>query len=98
MTSNHSLSGTLATRREALFVVILWLTACAYTVGYAALFAYREQPSPSLVLGMPSWVFWGVIAPWTVCTAITLWFSLRGIQDEDLGEERIIDEEAEAGR
>jgi hypothetical protein len=76
-----------SSRREAVFVMTLWVLACAYTVGYAALFAYRVEPVPTLILGMPSWVFWGILAPWTVCTGLTLWFALCGIRDEDLGED-----------
>lgn len=75
-----------SSRREARFVAIVWLLACAYTVGHAALFAYRKE-APALVLGMPAWVLWGVLAPWVACTAVTCWFALRGIRDEDLGEE-----------
>jgi hypothetical protein len=80
---------TLASRHEAWFVVALWLLSCAYTVGYAALFGYRTEPQPRLVFGMPSWVLYGIVAPWLVCTLVTCWFALRGIKDEDLGEEQI---------
>jgi len=76
-----------SSRREARFVLWAWLAACAYTVGYAALFAYREEPPP-LIGGVPAWVVWGVLAPWVACTAVTCWFALCGIRDEDLGEER----------
>jgi hypothetical protein len=88
---------TPASRREALFVVVLWVLSCAYTVGYAALFGYQAEPQPRLVLGMPSWVFWGIVAPWLVCTLVTCWFSLRGIKDEDLGTEDETGPTIEAG-
>src|SRR5258708_38169384 len=62
--------GTRQSAKEARFVVVLWLICCVYTVGYAALFAYKAQPNPLLLLEMPSWVFWGVIVPWTLCTSL----------------------------
>ncbi len=74
-------------RREALFVGLLWVTACAYTVGYAALFAYRADAAASRVLGIPSWVLWGVVLPWLVCTVVTAWYALAGIRDQDLGQD-----------
>lgn len=73
-------------RREALFTAAVWVLACLYTVGYAGLFAYRRG-EPELLWGIPSWVIWGVVAPWVVCTGVTCWYAMCGIQDEDLGEE-----------
>lgn len=92
---NRSHSTSQSSLREALFVALLWMVSCLYTVGYAALFAYRQEPNPRLLLGMPLWVFWGVIAPWTVCTAITLWFAFRGMQEEVLDEEPDITQTSE---
>lgn len=73
-----------SSRREALFTAVLWIACCVYTVGYAALFAYRRGEPPELLFGIPSWVVWGVLAPWGVSTAITCWYALCGIRDEDL--------------
>lgn len=75
-------------RREALFVAAVWILSCAYCVGCAALFAYRQEPNPALVLGMPAWVAWGVVLPWLVCLAATTWAALCWIRDEDLGEDQ----------
>jgi hypothetical protein len=72
--------------REAWFVVVVWIVACAYTVGYAWRFAYRTG-DVNLIGGIPEWVVWGVIAPWLACTVLTVWFAFRGIQDEDLGDD-----------
>jgi hypothetical protein len=82
---NRSTSLLESSRREALFVVVVWLSACLYTVGYATLFAYRVETTPTLILGMPAWVFWGIVVPWTVCTVLTCWYALCGMRDEDLG-------------
>jgi hypothetical protein len=83
-----------SSRREALFVAVVWLAACAYTVGYAALFAYRAEAEPALIAGMPAWVAWGILAPWAVCTALTCWFAFWGMRDADLGEEETVESAA----
>ena len=36
---------------------------------------------------MPSWVVWGILAPWFVVLGITVWYSLWAMRDEDLGPE-----------
>ena len=71
--------------REALIVAVVWTITCVYTVGYAALFAYRDSAS-RVVLGIPSWVVWGVLLPWVVTLFVTLWFAGAGMKDEPLGE------------
>ncbi|HKI20890.1 MAG TPA: DUF997 family protein [Isosphaeraceae bacterium] len=74
-------------RREAVVVAIVAIAATAYTVGYCALFGYDRGGEPiRFVLGFPSWVFWGIVAPWSVCVLISGWFSWRFMSDEDLGE------------
>lgn len=80
-------SGTARTRREALWVVLLWIAACLYTVGYAALFAYRKEAPPALLWGIPTWVWGGILLPWAVCALASFWFALRGMEDEALGED-----------
>jgi hypothetical protein len=81
-----------SSRREALGVAAVWIIACVWVVGYAFLNAYKVEATPTLVLGMPAWVFWGVIAPWFVVLAVTVWAAFWGIRDEDLGEDHADDE------
>ena len=77
-----------SSRREAIVVLILWLCALTYTVGYCSLFGYqRSLESLTFILGFPDWVFWGVIAPWAVCLVLSYWFSSFFMRDEDLGED-----------
>jgi hypothetical protein len=82
-------------RREALTVAVVWLLALLWTVGYCGLRAY-DRPADDLtaVLGFPDWVFWGIVVPWALCTAFTVWFCARGVADDDLGAEQ--DEEVGA--
>ena len=44
------------------------------------------EPPLTFVLGFPSWVFWGIIVPWGVCTLIACWLSFACIRDEPLEE------------
>jgi len=82
-------SALARTRREALWVAGLWISCCVWTVGYSLTFGYRQEVSPELIGGIPSWVVWGVLAPWAVCLAATCYAAFAGIQDQDLGEEAV---------
>jgi hypothetical protein len=76
-------------RREAIVVFGIWIVACTYTVGYCYAFGYdREVETLSYVAGMPDWVFYGVVLPWTVCTLLSFWVSNFLMRDENLGEEQ----------
>jgi hypothetical protein len=35
--------------------------------------------------GVPSWFFWGVLAPWVLCGVFTVWFAGWVMADDDLG-------------
>lgn len=85
-------------RREALLVLAIWLAACVYSVGYSYAYGYgRDAATLQYVLGFPDWVFWGVIVPWTVCTALCFLLSYFVIADKDLGEEQAEEDLAGAG-
>jgi hypothetical protein len=78
-----------ACRREAALVALIACAATAYSVGYCACFGYGQVGEPiRFVLGFPSWVFWGIVAPWGVCVLIAGWFSGWFMSDEELGEVR----------
>jgi len=77
----------VSARREALVVLGMWLTALLWTVGYCALFGYRTEAEPDLVLGIPSWVVWGIFVPWTICTCVSSLLATYFIRDADLGED-----------
>lgn len=72
-------------RREALVTAALSLAALVYTIAYAAWFGYgRSAESLTFVLGVPDWVFWGVLVPWGVYVAISWWFSYWFVEDDVL--------------
>ena len=75
----------LNARREAVIILIAWAVCLIWTVGYSALAGYDVAPDQvSVILGMPGWVFWGVLVPWMAATVFSVWFSLVYIADDDL--------------
>jgi hypothetical protein len=80
-------------RREAVIIGLVWLASTIYTCIYCYLFGYIRPGRPlgpddvKPVLGMPSWVFWGVMAPWAVCSVFTFWFAGFYMADDDLGKD-----------
>ncbi len=83
-------SGVLNAYREARWILALFLLSLLWCVPYGYLNGYR-QVSPdqplSITWGIPSWVLWGVFVPWLLIDLATVWISLVGMQDDDLGEE-----------
>ena len=77
----------VSARREALVVLGMFLAAMAWTIGYTAAYGYEPQDPPQLVLGVPSWVMWGVFMPWTVCTIASMVLAWWFMADADLGED-----------
>jgi len=76
-------------RREAVLVLAIWVVACTYSIGICYRFGYgRDASTLTYVLGFPDWIFWGVVLPWSACTALSLLLSNFVIRDDDLGEEQ----------
>src|SRR5436190_1438484 len=76
-------------RREALLVLSIWLAACVYSISVCYKLGYhRDVDTLTYVLGFPDWIFWGIVVPWTVCTALCFVVPRFVITDEDLGEEQ----------
>ncbi len=76
----------LHARREAWVAFLGWLAAGIYTVGYCYLFGYDlDRASLRTILGLPSWIVFGIILPWTVAVGFGVWFGLVLVKDEDLG-------------
>src|SRR5580704_5691495 len=72
-------------RREAFFALGLWLVAMIYSVTVCTQWGYkRPVESLTFVLWFPDWVFWGIVAPWIACAAISIYFALYVIEDDSL--------------
>ncbi len=77
----------LRARREAWLILAAWAACLLWTVGYSGVTAYGTAAGAApLVLGMPAWVVWGVLAPWVAAVLFSVWFSLRFMTDEDFAE------------
>ena len=86
-------------RREALLVLGVWAVACVYSISTCYYLGYyRDAATLKYVLGFPDWVFWGIVTPWTVCTALCFLIPVFVITDEDLGPEHEEEALVEAAR
>jgi hypothetical protein len=75
-------------RREGLLIMGVWALALLWSVGAAYVGGYDRDPaSIRLVLGIPDWVFWSVVAPWGVCLLFSTWFCFRYVADDPLGKD-----------
>src|SRR5690348_9961474 len=76
-----------SSRREALVVTALFLTAMAYTLTYCGIHGYgAEATIQPLIFGFPNWILYGVVVPWGVSTVISITYALFFITDDPLGE------------
>ena len=82
-----------SSRREAVAASFVWLAALVYSVGYCYRYGYDRKLDPSLsdmrfYFGWPDWVFFGIVVPWLVCTAVSAVFAFAIIRDAPLGDDR----------
>lgn len=78
----------LHTRRETFFIIAAWIVFCIWVVGVSLMTGYDVDPDTmKLVAGMPAWVFWGVALPWLASNIFIVWFCLRFMADDPLGED-----------
>jgi hypothetical protein len=75
-------------RREALVILAAFAVCLVWSVTWCYLAGYREPGAAGLatVLGMPSWVFWGVLVPWLGADLFACWFCFFFLADDPLGE------------
>lgn len=88
-------------RREAIIIGLAWLACTVYSCVYSYLFGYTSPEHPRgardihPILGMPSWVFWGIMAPWAVCAVFIFWFAGFYMADDELGKDHATELEAD---
>ena len=71
--------------RELKWILVAWLAYFMWVMGYCGLFGYEVDPADlKIVMGMPSWVFWGIVMPWIAATGFTAWFSMIKMEDHPL--------------
>ena len=74
-------------RKESLLVIAMWFAGLLVTGTIAGLMGYPSESerldAPSLMFGMPAWVFWAVVLPWVVQIGVTWYFALCVIKDDE---------------
>lgn len=75
-------------RREALIIMAAYVVAMTWTALVCYFWGYqRDAATMTLILGMPDWVFWGIVVPWLASNLFTAWFTLGYMVDEQLADE-----------
>ena len=75
-------------RREAVVILVAFAACLVWSVGCCYLLGYHDPAEGELstVLGIPSWVFWGVVVPWLAADVFGFWFCFCFAADDPLGE------------
>ena len=73
----------LRTRKEAIAAGVIWAVFFVWVVGVSYVMGYGAVDPTSTVLGLPSWVFWGVLLPFLVATAVNCVFAFFYLKDDD---------------
>ena len=75
----------LNARREAIVIFLTWCVTLVWSVSMCYWLGYGASVADlKTVWGIPSWVFWGIVIPWTTAVVFSLWFSLAYMTDDDL--------------
>jgi len=72
--------------REALEILVLGAVFLTWTIGYSYLYGYGVGARTNLILGIPSWAFWGIAFPWGMATLVTIAFAIYRIADDRLAD------------
>lgn len=87
-------------RKEAVLILAVWFVAFLWTVPFCYFNGFNSQVEPGeiqFILGIPTWVFWGVAVPWIGCNLVTIWFCFWYFTEDDL-EPPAASADAEGGR
>ena len=80
----------LNSRREAIIIFCVWAAMLVWAVPYCYWNGYVDDFSVDnfeTMMGVPKWVFIGIVAPWLVADVFTTWFCFCYMKDDDLGGE-----------
>ena len=76
----------VSSRREACIALAALGLFVVFTVTWSASAAYElEAPEVPTTLGVPDWVWVGVVAPWLAAILFAAWFAFVAIEDAPLG-------------
>ena len=82
----------LHARRELSVILIVFCICLLWTVPFCYLNGYNQPTDGEIakVLGIPSWIFWGVTVPWLCMNVFTCWFCFFFMANDNLGEDEDI--------
>ncbi len=73
--------------KEAKIVGVIWMSAFIYCSTVLARMGYvppEQRPRvPSMIWGVPTWVFWGLFVPWIVLILVTWFFAVFVLKDDE---------------
>lgn len=75
-------------RREAIVILGGWFVAMCWSVPYCYYNGYGRQIDPETLnttMGIPSWLFGGILMPWIVADLFTTWVCFFYMKDDELG-------------
>ncbi|MFD2191272.1 DUF997 family protein [Pistricoccus aurantiacus] len=71
----------LRTRKEAMVAGLIWLVFFIWTVGVSYWMGYANNDF-STVLGLPAWVFWGILVPFVAATLVNSFYAFFYLEDD----------------
>lgn len=78
----------LNSRKEARAAFLAWVVALLWAVPVCYCLGFKtgvDSTNVSMVLGIPTWVFWGIVFPWLVADVATTWICFKVMKNDDLG-------------
>lgn len=69
-------------RREAIVAGAIWLVFAVWTVGVSYEMGYLHNDYSTL-LGIPSWIVWGLLLPWTAAFVVNSVFAFWYLRGDD---------------
>ena len=79
----------LHARREALAILAAFVLAMVWAITWCIVDGYYAPGEPvgeiPLILGIPRWTFWGILVPWLVADAFSVWFCFFYFVEDNLG-------------
>jgi len=87
-------------KRETKVLLFTFLAFMVWSVGVSFYLGYGVEPEiiETRILGMPRWVFWGVLVPWVVATLFTIWFAWFFMMNDSLDVEPDDESQSELNR
>jgi len=78
----------LHARREAWVILGAFAVCLVWSITTSYLLGYGEPVSGTVttVLGIPSWIFWGVVVPWLAADLFAVWFCFFFMANDPLNE------------